>query len=347
MKRLLLFIFTILMFGHSKGQHISIKEFLSLTSYTSKKFENYLSKNKYKLGNKSFRDEILVNTYYLRTKKKWDETPRATTMIETYQKGKSFSFSFSTSSPDEYRDAKKELKQEGFFCGNEDDSGSASSLFQRRNISVLISKEDTIYSFRFHQEMLPPPASIHYAEDLLQFTSHEYLVSVFGEKNVLKDLYYFSDKTLVKCSMLFPHTPRQAVFIWKDGANLCDLSNLIIGGNMPTASSAKYDDVIGENLWMSKDGIYSGMSLSSLARLNGNDFKFYGINAVSPLAVVPENTGKINFKKKAVVLGCLNPYGSQLLNNKMVSSDEVTYDNPGLFVFMIMLSPATVKIQEQ
>jgi hypothetical protein len=237
---------------------------------------------------------------------------------------------------------KRELKDAGFVCGNESDSCNNPLLFQRKKISVLVNtiiSDDTLYSFLFHEEELPIPANIHYAEDLLCFTSHEYLVSVFGEKNVKKDLYYFSEKEINACSVLFPHTKRQAVFIWKDEVNLRQLSYVLLGGNMTTAGSIDYKEVIAENKWMSKEGVYSGMSLSNLTRLNGNDFKFYGKNSEFPLMVVPENTGSINFKKNMVVLGCLSLNGSPLLNKTMISSDEALGDNPGLYVFMIMLLP--------
>ena len=183
------------------------------------------------------------------------------------------------------------------------------------------------------------PDSIQFAEDLLQFYSHEYLVSFFGQSNVVKDLYYFSEKEVAKCTVLFPKTNRQAVFIWEDNVNLCKPAYLIIGGNMNAATISNYDGIIGENAWNSKDGIYSGMSLNSLLRLNGNSFKFYGKNAESPYLVLPENTGAINFKANRVVLGCLNPGGSQLLNNKMVSADEILSDNLGIYVYMMLIMP--------
>jgi hypothetical protein len=78
-------------------------------------------------------------------------------------------------------------------------------------------------------------------------------------------------------------------------------------------------------------------------KLNGNSFKFYGKNAESPYMILPENTGAINFKTNRVVLGCLNPTGSRLLNNTTVSADEILSDNLGLYVYMLLILPATNK----
>jgi len=77
--------------------------------------------------------------------------------------------------------------------------------------------------------------------------------------------------------------------------------------------------------------------------LNKNSFKFYGKNSQSPYMVVPENTGTLNFKTNRVVLGCLNPSGSRLLNNPMVSADEILTDNLGIYVYMMLIMPSTSK----
>jgi hypothetical protein len=349
MKRFLLFIFIVskLLPYNGYGQSLSVREFLNVFSPSPKKFDSYLGKKNFVSISKWFQNDTIINTYSLKTKKKARGTVSVTRIIETYQKGKDFSFAFNTSSQEEYTDAKKELRKEGFFCGNEDDTCNTSLFFQRKNISVLVNtiiKEDcdTVYSFLFHEEELPLPASIHYAEDLLQFSSHEYLISVFGEKNVKKDLYYFSEKEINRCSILFPRTKRQAVFIWKDEANLCQLSSVIIGGNIPTANSISYKEVIAENNWMSKDGVYLGMSLNSLSKLNGNDFKFYGKNSEFPFMVVPENSGAINFKRNVVVLGCLSPNGTRLLDKAIVHVNEALSDDPGMYVFMIMVLPPAI-----
>jgi hypothetical protein len=112
---------------------------------------------------------------------------------------------------------------------------------------------------------------------------------------------------------------------------------------MNTNTISNYDGVIGENVWNSKAGIYSGMSLNSLMALNGNSFRFYGKNSPSPYMIVPENTGAINFKTNRVVLGCLNPSGSRLLSNTTINADEILSDNLGIYVYMMMILPSTSK----
>jgi len=347
MRGSVLFLISFLLVCNVHSQEFSAKDFLFASSVPSKKLESYLTKNHFLPGGSKIKDGSQVNIYrYLKPQKgkKRKDTLHINRTIEILRTKNNFSFTYITSLKKEFDESLLELKESGFFCGNEKDTTGI--LFQRKNITVLASTlketDDTLYSLVIHQQELPLPETIQFAEDLLQFYSHEYLVSFFGESNVIKDLYYFSEKDVAKCSVLFPKTSRQAVFIWEDNINLCKPAYLIIGGNMNTSTISNYDGVIGENVWNSKAGIYSGMSLNSLMRLNGNSFKFYGKNSPSPYMIVPENTGAINFKANRVVLGCLNPSGSRLLNNSTISADEILSDNLGIYVYMMMILPSAI-----
>ena len=347
MRGFLLFLISFLIVCNLHSQQYTANDFLYASSLTSKKLESYLSKKKFLPGGSRFQNDIVINIYNLKPEKskKKKDTLNIKRSIETFHTKNNSSFTYITSLKKEYTESLEELKEAGFFCGNEKDT--VNIFFQKRNISVLANRiveqdDDTLYSLAINQQVLPLPGDIQFAEDLLLFYSHEYLVSFFGEKNVIKDVYYFSEKEVAKCSVLFPKTSRQAVFIWEDNVNLCKPAYLIIGGNMNAGTISNYDGIISENVWNSRDGIYSGMSLNSLMRLNGSSFKFYGKNSESPYMIVPEKTGAINFKTNRVVLGCLNPSGSRLLNNATIGADEIQSDNLGIYVYMMMILPGTV-----
>jgi hypothetical protein len=344
MRGFLLFVVVVFLFSTNLySQQFSAKDFLFASSLQGKKFDSYLNKKRFMPSGRWSKNDTIVNTYSLKeAKKKKKDTLDIKRTIEAFQTKNRLSFTYSTSLKDEYIENVNALKQAGFFCGSWKDTGSL--LFQKRDIIVkgcihAEADEDTIYSLFFNHMELPSPEKIQFAEDLLQFYSHENLVSVFGEKNLIKDVYYFSEKEISKCTVLFPKTSRQAVFIWEDQENFCKPAYLIVGGNTNNASSANYDGLIDENVWRSKEGIYSGMSLHSLIRLNGTSFKFYGKNTEAPYMILPENTGVLNFKKNRIVLGCLNPTSSQLLSNSTVSAGDVLPDNAGIYVFMMMLLP--------
>ena len=344
MRGSLLCIIFLLFANNLISQEFSAKDFLSASSLSSKKFESYLGKKKFTPSGSRMKNDTVIRIYNLKEKKKKKkkDTVVIKRSIEAFQTKNHVSFTYFTSLRKEYIEALRTLKETGFFCGNENDS--AAMLFQKKNLSVhanLIKEPsgDTIYSLLFSQHELPLPEKIEFAEDLLEFYSHEYLVGVFGDKNAIKDLYYFSEKEFAKCTVLFPKTSRQAVFIWEDQVNLCKPAYLIVGGNMNTESSVNYDGLIGENVWTSKEGVYPGMSIHSLVRLNGESFKFYGKNSNLPYTVLPDNSGTVNFKRNKVMLGCLNPSGSRLLNNSTVNAGEILSDNLGMYVLMIMVFP--------
>jgi hypothetical protein len=348
MIRALLFLFTSILFLHASSQEFSVKELIPLLESSQKKLELYLNKENFLLSERKWRHDTLINVYSWRPSKKKEkdkekeEKEELTRNVEIYSPTDNFSFTFFTSSKKDFTDCVSSMKTKGFFC-REKKSGLL-QLFQKRNVWVQASilpksSGDTIYSFWFNSVCLPSARTIHYADDLLQFNSHEQLAAVFGEKNVVKDVYYFSGNETSKCSILFPRTSRQAVFTWADEENLCQLDYILVGSNLKTASSTNFDGWIEENIWRSRQGIYSGMRLSDLIRLNGNDFKFYGVNSRSPFWVVPENTGVLDFAKIKVVLSCLNQTGSRLLKNETINAGEILDDNTGLYVFMLVLSP--------
>lgn len=350
MRGFLLFVSALLFVFNVYGQEFSARDFLFASSLSSKKFESFLNKKNFLPSGSRLQNDTVVNIYNLKAKKKKGDTIQVRKVIEAFHIKNDLSFTYFTPFKNEFVERLNELKNAGFYCGNLRDT--AAILFQRKNISVLAntikeSSGDTVYSLFFRQQELPLLQEIQYADDLLQFYSHEYLVSVFGEKNVIKDVYYFSENEISKCSVLFPKTNRQAVFIWGDEINLCKPSCVIVGGNTNNISSANYDGVILENKWSLKEGVHSGMSLKSLIKLNGNNFKFYGRNSSLPYMIVPENTGNLNFKNNMIILGCLNPTSSRLLSNAIINADEVLSDAPGLFVFMIMLLPQTNDTKEK
>jgi len=66
-------------------------------------------------------------------------------------------------------------------------------LFLKANITIEASREiqDSITRYTFKLKEKKIPDSIVYAEDLLQFDSHEFLVAYFGIKNVIGCIFLF------------------------------------------------------------------------------------------------------------------------------------------------------------
>jgi hypothetical protein len=329
------------------SQSFTIDDLLSLPSLSRNNMERLMNKNGFASHRISMDDTIIMTRYFEKNKAKKTDSITIRN-IDLYKKDDTRYYALRTSSLNEYLEGQKQLIKAGFFYDNKKDTSKPTPiLFQKKNITVetICSMEDDIaqYTFLLQKKEPPNPASIQHAEDLLKFNSHEFLVSYFGEKNVKKDLYYFSEKELKKCSVLFGNSSRQVVFVWKDETNLYDLSFILISNIMPTASAEKFDKVLANNQWALKNGIHAGMNLMELLKLNGKDFEFYGNQSELSFVIKPGDDGKIDFKKTVVTLSCSNCNNNRVFNTSIVSALDIAGENLPISVYNIMLLPDPVK----
>lgn len=325
----------------SYGQSFTMDDLLALSSLSPGNAGHFMNKKRFSPVTNT--DGYLKTTSFFEGAKAKNKDNSASRSIDMYKKNKAWYFIFHTTSKDEYIRGKEQLIKSGFSYDNKKDiSTEPSMLFQKRNIMVK-AISDTIeeiprYTFILEKKEIPNPATIKFAENLLCFNSHEYLVSFFGAANVKKDLYYFSEKELKKCSVLFPNTSRQVLFVWDDENNLCDLSYILVGDVIPTASAEKFNDVIINNKWELESGIHTGMSIKELLMLNEKDFEFYGNKSELSFMVKPESNGKIDFKKATIMLSCSNCNNDPLFNHKLINATDVAEVNLPLYVHAIIIS---------
>ena len=215
-------------------------------------------------------------------------------------------------------------------------------LFQKGNIVILASsqKNDTASQYTFELRVKKIPERIKYAEDLLQFDSHEFLVSFFGPQNVKRDMYYFSEKELKKCSVLFSGTKYQVVFVWGDEKNLDNLLYVLVPHVLPTKGAEENNPVTGNSEWQFQNGIYPGMDIKELLRLNQKDFNIYGNASELAFMVKPADNGKIDFKKTAVMLGCNSCDDIKMLNQPELSAVAVVKKDLPMYVNDVILYPS-------
>src|SRR5262249_34885938 len=161
---------------------------------------------------------------------------------------------------DEFIIGRNQLKRSNFYFDDDDDTSPRAPLvFQRKAVTIRAEtdtvEDELVYTFLFKKKSVPFPSNIHYAEDLLKFDSHEHLIDFFGENNVKRDVYLFSETEPKKCSILFPNSNEQAVFIWKEENNYRDLSYVIISGTPSTPDAAQFNGAYSNNKWELKNGI--------------------------------------------------------------------------------------------
>ncbi len=345
MKKLLVFAAFILPVSFMYGQVLPAANLLNALTLKAAKFDDWLAKKKFYFTNSSRQGDSLVKIYNykpeIKKNKPVDSVKRCLTRKDNKDE---FTLTYQTASRQEFEDLIKQLKLAGFYCNRDDEpAGSKPLLFQYRDVTVTVFTEekDSIvkWSLLFYKKTFPDPQDIYYADDLLCFTSHEYLVYYFGEENVKKDIYYFSGNELAKCSVLFLNTGRQVVFIWKDEVNKKDQANLLFGGQQKLKSLLNSDKFIAESNWIFKSGVHAGMPLYELRMLNGSDLKFYGSNAANAGIVIAGNSGKINFKKEEIVLGCMNCTDGKYSSASILNADDAITDGRILFVLSVVLNP--------
>lgn len=346
MKKLLSFFVYLLSVSVVSGQGLSADRLLDYLTTDPLKIDKLLDNKKFFYANKQRSGDTTIKIYYYKPetkgKKKIVDSVKRMILRNEWKGGSSLTYQ--TSSVEEFVLLKNELKKEGFYC-NRADSGidSTSLLFQHRELTALafLQQPDSVkyYALNFFKKTFPVPEDIYFGEDLLVFSSHEYLAGFFGELNVVKDIYYFTGNELASCSVLFPNTKRQAVFIWEDQVNKTGISSVFFGGQQKLKSLMNYDKVIAENDWVLKSGIRPGMNIYQLRMLNKNDFSFYAGNSANSGAVLTQKTGELDFKKEGIILGCVNCNDERYESAKTMSADEAISNEIIMFVLTVILNP--------
>lgn len=347
MKRQLLLSVFLMAAAIARSQEFSVDELMSFSASPSRKFDSYISKKGFRPFDRSMQNDTIVQSWQQAQNNPDSTQAPILRKISRYQSGKQAYFSLQTSSKQEYLSAIAKLKQEGFFYGTAIANQDTVLVFQKTNYTVeascFIEDSTLYYTLACKYQSTPSSRDITYGNDLVQFTSHELLAGFFGRSNVKSDVYYFSDKEISRCSVLFPNTTRQAVFIWKDEQNLRGLSQVIISGNFPTRVTAEFNQQMRENRWILDNGLHFNMRLDELVRLNGEDLAFYGKHSASPFMVLPQNKGNIDLANTTIVLDCINCGGSPMLDQKIVSASEALDRSLRLHVGMIILTPASAE----
>ena len=332
------------------GQTIPVINIVETVSITKQKFEGYILKKGFAFIGTTYQTDTISREYNYRntSKNKIKDSIQIKRIITTFSTKNDFSFDYHTTSKEEYLIIKNGLKKEGFFTNQANDSLAIHPvLFQGKDMTVFISFQhidDTLvdYVFSARKQELPKPKAIEYAEDLIVFNSHEYLRFYFGDDNVKKDIFYLSDTKIGKCSVLFPNSDKQIVFLWADEINNRDLNKIYIGGQLMAESSLNYDKNVAENIWRLRNGIHSGMSLYALRLLNDASFNFNAGNSANSGLVFTDSTGKVDFKSAGIILSCMNCSDTKYLKQPVLNSDDAIAEERILFVHTIILDPKKI-----
>lgn len=338
MRNALLILIQFLVLSTVQSQSFTINELIKLAYLPSKNVESYMKKKGFVYS--GFKTEMVDETASFIERGKSKKVAGYTRSVDICIKNNFKSFTLHTTALTEYQLGQQNLIKAGYFYDNTKDLKKETSiLFQKANITVKCSQvmQDSIMQYSFHLVEKSIPSSLRYAEDLLQFDSHEFLVNFFGEQNVKKDRYYLSEKELKRCSVLFSGTERQVVFVWDDEVYLNNLAYIMLTNKLPTEEGLKNDPLAGNNEWQMKNGLRPGMALKELLKINEIDFNIYGNKSELAFLVKPTEEGKINFKKIAVMLSCPRCFDDKIFNQKEISALDIAKADLPMRVFDVVI----------
>jgi hypothetical protein len=156
-------------------------------------------------------------------------------------------------------------------------------------------------------------------------------VEVFGKENVKTDVFYFSETETNKCSVLYPNSNREAIFIWDDEVNMRDLDFVVIGGSLKPRVYTNSVNQVSHNSWISKQGVYCGMTLKEVEKLNEAPLRFYNWDTESAGYLAPNNKG--------MVFNCLNCTFTKVANTKITESSFALQENQKVYVTTLIILP--------
>ena len=337
----MVFFFLQVVIAEVVGQALTSENLLTLSVISkSKKMDTYLRKNGFTATGSEQINDTLRSTYILNNPGDSVNRSVSRTIATKYS-----AIIYNTTSKREYLDLINAFRKAGFICRGPIDSLTVKPLlFQHHEYTVLTLPDaptttNKEYRLQVQSVSFPAPKEIRYADDLLVFSSHEFLEYYFGKENIKSDVYYFSDNQIARCSVLFLNTRRQVVFIWQDELNKCTIDHLLFGGQMQLKSSRSNEQLVAENSWVFKSGIRPGMSLQELRKLNGNTFNFYGGNAASAGLVIADSAGRLDFKKENVFLSCINCNDDRFFSSPLINADDALAQERVMFILSIALSP--------
>ncbi|MFL5811209.1 MAG: hypothetical protein ACJ749_16935 [Flavisolibacter sp.] len=344
MKRFGLILGCCMIVQFSIGQDIDMKELTSLLDLNQAKLESHLQKRGFRRN--FYEDHGDIGVCYTRQEKitaKGEDRGKIknTRTFRIIGREGGYELAYQTTCENEDLMLKKEMHEMGFSCAPK--AGDQSILFQKQDISIesFTKKMDSslIYVLKANKKELPRKRDIVGAEDLLQLDANEYLTEVFGKENVKTDVFYFTENETNKCSVLYPNTDREAIFIWNDESNMRDLSFIVIGGTLKPKQNTGSVNQVAHNSWTSKQGIYCGMSLKEVELLNQGPIRFYNWNTESAGYLAPNNKGAIDFNRLGIMFNCLNCNFLKVENTRIQDSENALEENQKVYVTTLIILP--------
>lgn len=330
-----LLIFTLLLSTLSGfSQSLDLKDLLSFTDQPSSKTESILVRKRFRPSGFA-EDGAKV---FLHQKGKGDSI--STCIMELKNQSSQISLTLKTSDSSTFFNLVKALRTGGFLYP----AGVAEltpALYQKAGYSVQtkLAVQDTVtlYQVSFAKQTIPQSREIMHAEDLTRVSSEAIARALFEPGAVMSDHFYFSSTDSVACTVIYPNSARQAVIVWKDGINKKDIAFVGVGIE-PHINEQRQPPKFLSNSWITRQGIFCGMDLRQLIRINERPLKFYNWQTEAAGMLLPDKEDKLNLENMTIELGCFN-CDVEHEKQEIVSSGEALEKYQRVYVRSFVIVP--------
>ncbi len=338
MKKLYLTVALLAGFTSLSAQTITLNELLNMTAIGAGKFQQYASRKGFQMEE---RQQDFVRMQYTR------DTSNAF-FISRQWNGRGGWLRLEKITAADYELLKQRMKTDGFVAG-ELKAKVYTEIFEKGSLLITASPEidleegKRLYNLVIQDKPLPKAKDLQFAEDLLQFDSHQQLVQVFGAGNVRKDVFIQASGKQQPCTVIFPQSPYEAVFIWNDGNNMRQLDQVRVGGNPHTKSSQRYSNSVSQNRWVSRQGVYPTMTLDQLVSRNEAPVSFYGWGAENSGMLSSNTSGKLDLSQMSFVFSCFNCNEDKYYGDTRHNATDVINESRRVHIATMVLKAASLE----
>jgi hypothetical protein len=169
--------------------------------------------------------------------------------------------------------------------------------------------------------------------DLLNFADMNAVKEKFGEKNAIIDTLWGPEGMFAIGTKLFPGTRNEVEIMWSD--------TLKYAGMFQVLTYARHDqetyELIFDSQWKTREGVYLGMPLEELVKLNGKPVKFLGFDWDYGGGVVSFENGVLEASNLSI--GLSYDMEPEAINESgfasIIGDTEITTENNDLSEFKI------------
>ncbi len=158
--------------------------------------------------------------------------------------------------------------------------------------------------------------------DLLKYKDANALKEKFGEKNVVTDTIWGPEGEFEIGTTLFPGTINEVRIKWHDAEKQANMSS----ASIYVGYYDKIDKYDFGSQWKTKEGVYLGMPLEELIKLNGKPIKFYGFGWDYSGLVQSFENGSLQDKMRISLIYTSNISEKdylEIIGDKIISTENI------------------------